>query len=166
MEYDVIRIVAPGNVTASNFQDISFEAPNQGGVSNAYISLLPDNVHTMYEILLGIKGMPFVYPRYQNRWQLQLEEMGCYPDLTDPTYLMYLGFYDAGKSPWYSPKIRDYTIKDTEPPHLYLWNPYQDDEKIVLCFIVNRCYLEKVTAPGPAEQKVAREVNYFTKYIW
>ena len=160
MEYDVSRIISAGS---ANCKDVSFEAPATGGVSSLKISLLPVNAKTMYEILIGIKGLPIAYPRYANRYDLQLEETQCQPNPSDAD-LFALGFYDFEKSPWYAPKIREYTVVDQEPPHLYLFNPEQGDEKIVLTFIVNRCLLEPVTSP--ADIKVAREVNYFKVFSW
>jgi hypothetical protein len=163
LTYDVIRIVAPGN---ANIQDVSFMAPNQGGVSNDYISLLPVNTKTLYEILVGFKGIPMVYPRYANRYQLQLEESQVLPTPSDTTYLAWMGYFDAEGSPYYAPKVRVYTVKDQEPPHWYLFNPYQDDEKIVIRNVVNKCQLEKLENPTEQQVRVAREVTYYTKFIW
>jgi len=163
LTYDVCRIVSPGN---ANIQDISFEAPNQGGVSNAYISLLPVNSKTMYETLCGFKGLCMVYPRYGNRYQLQLETSQVLPTPTDATYLAWMGYYDANQSPYFAPKIRIYTLKDQEPPHWFLFNPYQDDEKIVVRNLVNKCLLDLLPNPSEVEKRVAREVTYYTKFIW
>lgn len=163
--YDVIRIVSPGN---ANIQDISFEAPNQGGVSDNYISLLPVNTKTMYEILMGFKGTVMAYPRYGNRYQLQLEVSNVLPTPSDTVYLAWMGYFDKEQSPWYAPKARVYTLKDQEPPHFFLFNPYQDDEKIVIRNVVNKCQLELIPDGKVSERDraVAREVTYYTKYIW
>jgi len=161
--YDVIRIVTPGN---AGIQDLSFEAPNQGGVSDAYISMLPVNVKTLYEILVGFKGIPMVYPRYGNRYDLQLEVSQVLPTPTDTTYLAWMGYYDANQSPWFEPKVRVYTVKDQEPPHWYLFNPYQDDEKIVIRNVMNKCLLEPLPNPSDSEKRVAREITYYTKTMW
>ena len=163
LTYDVIRIVSPGN---ANIQDIDFEAPNQGGVSDAYISMLPVNTKTMYESLIGFKGICMVYPRYGNRYQLQLEESQVLPTPSDTTYLAWMGYFDSVQSPYYAPKVRVYTLKDQEPPHWFLFNPYQDDEKIVIRNVVNKCKLELLPTPSEVEKKVAREVTYYTKFIW
>ncbi len=163
LPYDVSRIVATGN---GGIQDISFEAPNNGGVNNSYISLLPVNTKTLYEILVGFKGTPMIYPRYANRYQLQLEESQVLPTPTDTEYLAWLGYFDANQSPYYAPKVRVYTVKDQEPPHWYLFNPYQDDEKVIIKNIVNKCLLEPLPEPTETEKRVAREVTYYTKYIW
>ena len=163
LTYDVIRIVSPGN---ANIQDIDFEAPNQGGVSDAYISMLPVNTKTMYECLIGFKGICMVYPRYGNRYQLQLEESQCLPTPSDTTYLAWMGYFDSVQSPYFAPKVRVYTLKDQEPPHWYLFNPYQDDEKIVIRNVVNKCLLELLPTPSEQEKRVAREVTYYTKFIW
>jgi len=165
LTYDVIRIVSPGN---ANIQDVSFMAPNQGGVDNDYISLLPVNSKTMYETLIGFKGICMVYPRYGNRYQLQLETSQVLPTPSDTTYLAWMGYFDAAQSPYYAPKVRVYTVKDQEPPHWYLFNPYQDDEKIVIRNVVNKCLLDLIPDNKVTERDkaVAREVTYYTKFIW
>jgi len=162
VEYDVNRILSPGS---ANIKDVSFEAPQGGGVSSLKISLLPVGSKTMYEILIGIKGTPKVYPRYRNKYFLDLEETGCIPDPSDVD-LSALGFYDSEKSPWYAPRVREYTVVNQEPPHLLLFNPFQDDEKIVLNFIVNQCLLAPVQQASGIDAKVAREVNYHKVLTW
>jgi hypothetical protein len=163
-EYDIFRIVSPGS---SAKQDVSFDAPSNGGVSDQYLSLLPDNNKTMYEILVGFKGLPMIYPRYADKYFQYLEETGCTVNLDD-TALRLQGFYDSRQSPWYAPKLREYTVKDQEPPHLYLFNPFQDDEKIVMHIVVNRCMLQAAGAEAAQGQgvKVAREVNHYSMYLW
>lgn len=163
--YDVSRIVSPAS---ANIQEISFMAPNQGSVDNDYISLLPVNTKTMYEILIGFKGICMAYPRYSNRYFLSLETSQVLPTPSDTTYLAWMGYFDATQSPYYAPKVRVYTVKDQEPPHWYLFNPYQDDEKIVIRNIVNKCLLDLIPEAKLTERDkaVAREVTYFTKFIW
>lgn len=169
--YDVHRIVAPGNATsgasgtAVSIQDISFEAPSTGSVSDAYLSLLPVKDITMYELLLGFKGLGLVYPRYANRYQQQLETSLVLPTPTSDA-LAWMGFFDSQQSPWYAPKVRMYTVKDQEPPHMYLYNPYQDDEKVVVRFVVNKCKLVSVVQPTEQDKKVARELTYYTQDLW
>jgi len=165
LTYDVIRIVSPGN---ANIQDVSFMAPNQGGVDNDYISLLPVNSKTMYETLIGFKGTCMAYPRYGNRYFLDLETSKVLPTPSDTTYLAWMGYFDAAQSPYYAPKVRVYTVKDQEPPHWYLFNPYQDDEKIVIRNVVNKCLLDLIPDNKVTERDkaVAREVTYYTKFIW
>ncbi len=169
--YDVSRIVAPGYASSGAsgtdvaIQDIGFDAPNAGAVSDALISLLPTKDITMYEILLGFKGLGMVYPRFANRYQQQLETSLVLPTPSSSA-LAWLGFFDSQQSPWYAPKVRLYTVKDQEPPHLYLFNPYQDDEKIVARFVVNKCKLVSVSQPTEQDKKVARELTYYTEDLW
>jgi hypothetical protein len=167
MEYDVHRIIAAGSTTAAML-DVSFEAPPSGGVSYNKISLLPVNSSTLFEILIGIKGTVRAYPRYANRYFDQLEVTQCQPNPADAD-LADLGFYDLNKTPWYKPRVREYTVLGMEPPHLLLYNPYQNDEKIVLTLLINRCLLVPASAivtPGVVQSKVAREINYYKDLMW
>jgi len=164
MEYDVHRIVQAGT---GNTQDLDFDKPSGGGVSATYLSLLPESEQTIYEILLGIKGLVFVYPRYNNTYFLKLETTKVIPDVTDAD-LKFLGFYDERWSPYYAPRLREYTVEDQTPPVLRLYNPMPDDERCVLRFIVNRLKVIQVDPADLSEQDKsrAREVKHYSDYIW
>lgn len=166
IEYDVHRIVAPGT-GSSSYQDISFDSPAGGGVSAAYLSLLPENPETIYEILIGFKGLCLAYPRYNNSYALKLETTQVLPDLTDDS-LRFIGFYDEVHSPYYALKLREHTVKDQSPPELRLFNPMVNDEKFVMRFIVNRCKVEEVAVAALTEQekRVAREIKHFSVFTW
>lgn len=166
MEYHVHRIVAPGTSAPAN-QDISFDKPAGGGVSNAYISLLPESDETVYEMLMGIKGVVLVYPRYNDEYFLKLEVSGVHPDLTNVD-LRFLGGYGQAHSPYYAPKLREHTVTDQTPPVLRLFNPVMNDEAIDLVFTVNRCKVSEVTEASLSaeERRVAREIRHFATYIW
>jgi hypothetical protein len=164
MEYDVDRIVSPGSGSTS-YQDVSFDKPATGKVSNDYISLLPISPDSLFELLIGIKGLVYAYPRYNNAYFLKLEASGAIPDLTDAD-LAFLGFYDHIQTPYYSPTLREYTVKDMEAPVLRLYNPMIEDEKVILRFIVNRLKVKEIRDPSDQEMKVAREIRHFSAMKW
>jgi len=166
MEYHTSRIVAPGTSAPAN-QDISFDKPAGGGVSNTYMSLLPESSETVYEILMGIKGLVLVYPRYNDRYFLQLEVTGVQPDLTN-SLLRFLGCYTHEHSPYYAPKLREHTVTDQTPTVLRLFNPFVNDETIDLRFIVNRCKVVEVAEADLTDQerRAARKIRHFNSYIW
>ena len=164
MEYHVHRIVAPGTSAPAN-QDLSFSPPAGGGVSNTRLSLLPDSPDTVYEMLLGIKGLVLILPMYNDRYYLRLEESGAHPDLTNVD-LRFLGNYGQAHSPYYAPKLREYTVKDQTPLVLRLFNPLMNDEAIDIVFTVNRCKVAPLAAPTEEERRIAREIRHFATYIW
>ena len=166
MEYHVHRIVAPGTAAPAN-QDLSFDAPSGGGVSNTRLSLLPESEKSVYEMLLGIKGLVLVYPMYNDKYFNELETTGVHPDLTNVD-LRFLGGYGQAHSPYYAPKLREHTIKDQTPPVLRLFNPLVRNEVIDLVFTINRCKVIEVTESSLSEQdrRAARQVRHFQTYIW
>ncbi len=161
-EYEVHRILSP-----SQHYDIEFSAPAGGGVSAAYISLMPMSGETLYEILMGLKGLPVVYPRYNNEYYLKLETTGVYPKYDDSA-LRYLGYYDQTHSPYYAPKLREYTVKDVSPPQLRLYNNMSEDERLVLRFVMNRCKMAEVAEADLTDQekRLAREIKHFSVFTW
>ena len=165
-EYHVHRIVPPGT-SAPAQQDISFGKPPGGSVSLTEISLLPENDKTLYEILLGIKGLVLVLPRYDEEYFLRLQTPGAQPTLTDID-LRFLGHYSHAQSPYYTPKLREHTVTAQTPPVLRLFNPLINDEMIDLVFTVNKCKVreEPVTAVTEEEKRVAREIRHFGTYTW
>lgn len=164
IRYDVSRTLLIGT---SDYLDVSFQEPGTGTVSNDKISLRPYSPHTVYEILLGIEGLCRVYPMYNNDYFQKLEENGVVPKLTDAS-LAHMGFFTSEISPYWAPKLREYTVKDQEPPVLRLWNPWTVEEKCILHFTVNRCKVLEVNPQTLSEidKRAAREVKYFTKFTW
>lgn len=164
ISYDVTKIVAPGS---GNTYDLDFGAPAAGDVSATYLSLLPTSPHTVYEILMGIKGLVAIYPRYNNSYWLKLETALCVPDPTD-SRRKFLGAYRSIDSPYYEPRLRVHTIKDQTPPQLRLFNDFSMDESSIMRFIVNRCKVEEVYEGAISEQerRVAREVKHFDIFTW
>ena len=142
--------------------------PAGGGVSDTYLSLLPESSQSLYEVLMGIKGLMTVFPRYNNSFFLKLETAGCVPDPTD-SRLKLLGGYSVDDSPYRAPRLREHTVKDQTPPQLRLFNSLRDNDKVVLHFIVNRCRVEEIKNLGTLteqERRVAREIKYFEVFTW
>lgn len=166
IQYDVHKIVPPGT-SAPSQQDLSFLAPAGGAVSHTRLSLLPKSSQTVYELLLGIKGLVLAFPMYNDKYFLELEETGVHPDLTN-SMLRFLGYYSQTHSPYYAPKLREYTVEGQTPPVLRLFNPMVNDEMIDLIFIVNRCKVTQVSEASLTEQerRVVREIRHFSIFIW
>lgn len=161
IKYDVTRIVGAG----TSF-DVDFRSPSGGGVSDSQVSLLPERQNTVYEILLGLKGNPLVYPQYNNSFYLKLEVTGVLPTLTH-SQLRYVGFYDEDDSPVESPRLREYTVHDQEPPVLRLYADTDLDERLTMRFIVNRLLITEIdksqlSADLQSRARVAKYHNLFT----
>lgn len=162
IKFDVPRIV-----DAAGTLDLDFSAPAGGGVGNTNISLLPESSKSIYEIVIGLKGLIAVYPRYNNSYFLKLEATGVLPDVTDAN-LRWLGFFDQDDSPFAQSRLREYTVKDQTPPVLRLYNQHGQTEKLVLRFICNRCRVEEVAESQltEAERRLARHIEHFDLFTW
>lgn len=164
VEYEATYIISAGS---GNTYDVDFDKPSTGGVSAAYKSLLPTSPDTVYEILIGIKGLVVIFPRYNNSYFGKLEVSNVVPDPAD-TSLKYLGFIGERQSPYYSPRLREYTVKDVQPPALRLFNNMPNEERVVLRFIVNRCRVDTVSEGNLSreERERAREAKHFSIFTW
>lgn len=160
-----IKLDIPRIVTAGSSIDLDFSAPAGGGIGDLNLSLLPTNGDTLYEMLLGMKGLPTVYPMYNNSYYQKLEVTGIVPDTGDRN-LRYLGFYDALDSPFEAPRLREHVIKDQQPPVLRVYNDQTLDEVLIIRFIINRCFLAAGTPPTEEIRRVARVAKYHAWLNW
>ena len=162
-----IEYAATYIITAAATFDLDFDKPSGGGVDATYKSLIPTSPNTLYEILIGIKGLPVFFPRYNNSYFGKLEVSNVVPDVTDAR-LRYLGYFSQAHSPYHSPRLREYTVDEQQPPQLRLFNNMPNDERIVIRFIVNRCRIDKVDERSviSSEKERARELQYHTVFTW
>lgn len=154
VKLDIPRIVSTGASI-----DLDFSAPAGGGLADLNLSLLPTVGDTLYELLIGLKGNVFVYPMYNNSYFQKLEVTNIVPDTGDRN-LRYLGFFDESDSPFESPRLREYVVKDQQPPVLRLYNDQIIDEALVIRFIINRCRLAQAANPPEDIRRVARIAKY------
>lgn len=159
VKYDVGRIIAAGET-----QDLDF-AVTTGGIGDNNLALIPQNPLTMYELLIGFKGNPLVYPRYANEYYLKLEATGVLPD-TGNARRRYLGFYDRRDSPFTAPRLREHTVRYMETPVFRVHNDGDLAEKVVFRFIVNRCLLAPATNVTQEERQRARLIKHYTLNVW
>jgi len=153
IKYDVGRVIAAGDT-----QDISFGSVSAGIDAND-IGLLPAATNTLYEILMGFKGYPLVYPRYENAYYLRLQVTNVTPDITNER-LRYLGFWEEKDSPFDAPKLREYTVSSQDAPVLRCYGDADIDQAIRFRFLVNSCRLGEIASPTQEQRKVAREVRW------
>ena len=158
IKLDIPRIVSSGSSI-----DLDFAAPSNGGLTDLNLSLLPTSVNTFYEILIGMKGNPFMYPMYNNTYFQKLEVTNVYPDTGDRN-LRYLGFFDEFDSPFEAPRLREHVVKDQQPPVLRLYNDQILDEVLIIRFIINRCRLVETTFRSPEEIREMRRLGRVVKY--
>ena len=160
-----IKLDVPRIVAANSSIDLDFSAPASGGIADLSISLLPTNADTLYEMLLGIKGLPYVYPMYNNSFFQKLEVTNVVPDTGDRN-LRYLGFFDEQDSPFENPRLREHVIKDQQPPVLRVYNDHIGDELLVIRFIINRCRITPASPPQEDIRRVARVAKYHQWFIY
>ena len=154
-----IKLDVPRIVTAGSSIDLDFAAPSGGGIGDLNLSLLPINPDTLYEMLVGLKGLPFVYPMYNNSYFQRLEVTNVYPDTGDRN-LRYLGSYDESDSPFEAPRLREYVVRNQQPPVLRLYNDETLDEVLIIRFIINRCRLVATTQRSEELRRLARVAKY------
>ena len=154
IKFDIPRIVS-----SAGSIDLDFGAPSGGGVGDLNLSLIPVSGDTLYELLLGLKGNPFMYPMYNNSYYQRLEVTNVVPSTTDAD-LRYLGFYDEADSPFTMPRLREHVVKDQQAPVLRLYNDQIDDEVLIIRFIVNRCRLAETAQPAEDLRRVSRIAKY------
>ena len=160
-----IKLDIPRIVTAGSSIDLDFGAPSGGGIGDTNLSLLPTKSDTLYEMLLGLKGLPLAYPMYNNSYFQKLEVTNVTPDTSDRN-LRYLGFYDELDSPFEAPRLREYVVKDQQPPVLRLYNDQTLDEVLIIRFIINRCRL--VATPSRTEEmrRLGRVAKYHEWFVY
>lgn len=154
-----IKLDVPRIVSAGNSIDLDFAVPAGGDITDLNLSLIPTNSHTLYELLFGMKGLPFVYPRYNNSYYQKLEASNVVPDTSDAD-LRYLGFYDEGDSPFDAPRLREHVVQNQQAPVLRVYNDQIDDEALIFRFIINRCRLVDAIQPPEDLRRVARIAKY------
>lgn len=161
IKLDVPRIVASGGSI-----DLDFGAPAAGGIADLSLSLVPTSSDTLYEMLIGIKGNPLVYPMYNNSYYQKLEVTNVVP-ATDNADRRYLGFYDEHDSPFAAPRLREYVVQDQQLPVLRVYNDQIVDEPLVLRFLINRCRLIQAVAPPQEDiRRLARIAKYHNWTIY
>ena len=158
LKLDIPRIVSAGSSI-----DLDFVAPAGGGITDLNLSLLPTHDDTLYEMLLGLKGLPFMYPMYNNSYYQKLEVTNVVPDTGDRN-LRYLGFYDELDSPFEAPRLREHVVKDQQPPVLRVYNDQIGDEVLIVRFIINRCRIIETEPPSEPIRRVARVATYHAWY--
>lgn len=160
-----IKLDIPRIVTAGSSIDLDFSAPAGGGIGDLNLSLLPTNGDTLYELLIGMKGMPSLYPMYNNAYYQKLEVSGIVPDTGDRN-LRYLGFFDEFDSPFEAPRLREHVVKDQQPPVFRLYNDQTLDEVLIIRFYINRCRLVETQMRSEEIRRVGRIAKYHSWFTW
>lgn len=154
-----IKLDIPRIVSAGSSIDLDFSAPSGGGIADLNLSLVPTKPDTLYEMLIGMKGLPFMYPMYNNSYYQKLEVTAVVPDTGDRN-LRYLGFFDELDSPFHAPRLREYVVQNQQPPVLRLYNDQTQDEVLIIRFIINRCKIVATPTQSEESRRVARIAKY------
>lgn len=153
--YELPVILPPNDAT---LLDMSNETTTSLG-------LYPNNIDTLYEILLGLKGSKSILLYIQipaGKYFARLEKPELFPNPLIPQ-LRYISPISCDVSPHTMPKLRIHAVKDLEPVILQLYNDLSDYAKVVLHFLINRCRIVEVP---PEEAKVVREIWHYEKLRW
>ena len=132
------------------------------------LGLYPMNLDTLYEILVGLKGGKDILIYMQipaGKYFARLEKPELFPNPLTPQ-LRYIGFIDVETTPVDEPKLRIHTVKDLEPLIFVIYNDGPDYEKLVMKFIVNRCFMQRVPPEEAAKIEVYREIQHYTALTW
>jgi hypothetical protein len=138
--------------------------------------LYPENEGVIYEAFLGMKPGDYITQFYvpANKYIYHLGESSMFPDVTDADK-RYLGAKNPSDSPWDTPTIALYFIKDGPPFYL---RPYVDAGTFEVCsFIlrINKCKLTQLMPPDRTdpvgnrayqEKKAkARRIGYYSELV-
>ncbi|MHA1288831.1 MAG: hypothetical protein ACTSPB_15675 [Candidatus Thorarchaeota archaeon] len=132
------------------------------------IGLYPTNSKSLFEILVGLKGGKDMLLYIQipaGKYLGRLEKAELYPDPAVPQ-LRYISPITADDTPVREPKLRIHTVKDFEPIIFQIYNDGSDYEKLVFHFLINRCYMERLTPEEAAEVEKYREILHYEHMRW
>ena len=106
---------------------------------------LPQTPDVMYEVLIGFKGNVLLHPKwpstdYWPKWD-RADKMAV--DLSDPVK-RYVMAYTEEDTPYESPRLRVYLLKDMNPVGLEFYNDSVEPEKVVVRIRANRCVIKPV----------------------
>lgn len=156
--FDYSVILPPGDFTTL---DLSSEGTTSLG-------LYPTNPKTLYEILVGLKGGKDMLLYIQipaGKYFARLEKAELYPNPAVPQ-LRYISPITVEDTPYNEPKLRIHTIKDIEPIVFQIYNDGPDYEKLVFHFLINRCFMERLTPEEITKVEKYREIQHYEYLRW
>lgn len=157
VNYD-LHYILPVN----DFRDVDLS--NAAGGENLY----PENTKTLYETVIGFKEGNYLIDIFIPAGvdMYRLEQANMIPNLGNVT-LRYLGAVKPSDSPYSDKRLFTYFVKDLEP---MIFRTYVDSgidfEKCVYGLIVNKCYLEPITAPNSDQLRLAKYIPYYNELRW
>lgn len=116
---------------------------------NANNGWLPTTNNVLYEMNVVLKGDVLLYPKWPSTEYLwQFQKVDFKPNPADDEK-RYIGYVDEDDIPgdWSGGILKIYTVKDMNPIRLELYNDGIEDEKAIVRFKVNMCWLEKIAKP-------------------
>ena len=149
-------------IPSADFRDVDLS--NAAGGENIY----PENVYTLYEVLLGFKPGNYLVHFYipAGEYVSRLEQAGMVPDVAHATR-RYLGAKKPEDSPYDDKRIYMYFVKDLEPLILRVFvDNGIDFEKCVLGLTVNKCRLTQIAVPTPDQLRLAKTIHYYSELRW
>jgi len=155
--YDVFH-----SLPTNDYRDVDLS--NSAGGENLY----PENVNTLYEVLLGFKPGNYLTQFFIPAGEAlsRLEQASMNPSPTSAT-LRYLGARKPEDSPYEDKRVFMYFVRDLEPLILRLLvDTGIDFEKCVLGFIINKCRLSHIATPTPDQVRLAKVIRFYSELRW
>jgi len=158
-------------IPANDFRDVDFS----NTLTNFNINLYPNSGNTLYEIQLGFKQSNFLahFMIPAGEFLSRLEQASMIPNTVDAR-LRYLGARKWQDSPYDNKSIYIYTIMNMDAliMRLFVDSGFgvaalaTDFEKVITGIIVNKCKLVEIVTPNEYQEKVAKEIPYYTDIRW
>jgi hypothetical protein len=160
----LVRYARSYTLPASDWKDLDLSNATNG------LNLYPGDEDVLYQIAIGFKPGEYLTHVYipKDKPIYRLGESSMYPvtdsGSTDYATLKYLGAYNPGDSPYDSPLLFLYAIKDVTAFYLRpLILEGVDYDKVTIGFYINKCKLKEIEKPSKEQLERAKRIEYYTE---
>lgn len=153
----IVSYQASYTLPGGDYKDIDLSNATAG------LKLYPEKEGVLYEIALGLKPGAYLVHIYipKDRYVYSLGEATMFPNVAD-TLLKYLGAKTSADSPFSTPLLRLYAIKDMAAfiLRLYVLEGVAF-EKCTLGFWINKLQLQEMPSPTAEQKEKAILLRYY-----
>ena len=158
----LVRYARSYTLPKSDWKDICLDNSTNG------LKLYPEKEGVLYQIAIGFKLGEYVTHIYipKEKYVYRLGESSMYPvtDSGSTNYAThkYLGAYNPEDSPFDSPLLFMYVIKDISAFYLRpLILEGVDFDKVTIGFYINKCKLNQIETPSKEQTGRAMRIEYY-----
>lgn len=158
----LVRYARSYTLPASDWKDICLDNSTNG------LKLYPEKEGVLYQIAIGFKLGEYVTHVYipKEKYVYRLGESSMYPvtDTGSTNYAThkYLGAYNPSDSPFDSPLLFMYVIKNISAFYL---RPFilegVDYDKVTIGFYINKCKLNQIETPSKEQLERAKLIQHY-----